>query len=131
MMKFMKKICVYTMVGLMAGLNIQIPTAQASMVGTDQIVKQQSDDQAREKVVAFLERSEVQQQLQSLGVDTADAQERVANLSDSEVQMLAGKIDQLPAGGVIGEVIGAVVFIFLVLLITDLLGLTDVYSFVR
>jgi len=45
--------------------------------------------------------------------------------------MLAGKIDQLPAGGFIGEVIGAVVFIFLVLLITDVLGFTHVYPFVH
>jgi len=131
MLKFLKKTCIYTMIGLMVGLNIQMPTAQAAMVGTDQIVQQQSDDQAREKVIAFLDRSEVQQQLQSFGVAAEDAQARVANLSDSEVQMLAGKIDQLPAGGVVGAVIGAVVFIFLVLLITDLLGLTNVYSFVR
>jgi hypothetical protein len=132
MMKFLKKTCIYTMVGLMVGLNIQMPTAQAAMVGTEQIVQQQTGDQGREKIIAFLDRSEVQQQLQSFGVASTDAKARVANLSDSEVQMLAGKIDQLPAGGsAIGTIVGAAVFIFIVLLITDILGVTNVFSFVH
>jgi hypothetical protein len=61
-----------------------------------------------------------------------DAKARVATLSDAEVQMMSGKIDQLPAGGeaVAGVLIGAVVFIFVLLLLTDILGVTDVYSFV-
>ena len=65
-------------------------------------------------------------------VDPAEAVQRVAGLSDAEVQRIAGHLDQLPAGqGAIGAVIGAAVLIFLILLVTDLLGLTDVYPFVR
>ena len=52
--------------------------------------------------------------------------------SDEEVQQIAGRLDELPAGeGFVGVVIGAALIIFLVLLITDLLGLTDVYPFVN
>ncbi len=131
MTKFLKKACVSMMILIMFGLNIQIPVAQAAMVGTDQIIQQQSHDQEREKIIAFLDRTEVQQQLQGNGVAPEDAKARVANLSDEEVQMLSGKIDQLPAGGDAGgSIIGAVVFIFVVLLITDILGLTNVFDFV-
>jgi hypothetical protein len=133
MIKFLKKACVSMMILIMFGLNIQIPVAQAAMVGTDQIIQQQSHDQEREKIIAFLDRTEVQQQLQGNGVAPEDAKARVANLSDEEVQMLSGKIDQLPAGGGAGAgpIVGAVVFIFLVLLITDILGLTNVFDFVN
>ena len=132
MTKLLKKACVSMMILIMFGLNIQIPVAQAAMVGTDQIIQQQSHDQEREKIIAFLDRAEVQQQLQGNGVAPEDAKARVANLSDVEVQMLSGKIDQLPAGGDAGgAIVGAVVFIFLVLLITDILGLTNVFDFVN
>ena len=68
----------------------------------------------------------------ALGVDPAEAARRVGGLSDAEVQRIAGELDRLPAGqGAVGAVIGAALLIFIVLLITDLLGLTDVFPFVR
>ncbi|ATX78919.1 hypothetical protein Ga0123461_0482 [Mariprofundus aestuarium] len=131
MNRFIKKGMVSLLILVMLGLNVQVPLAHAAMVPTEQMITQQQMDQEREKVVAFLNRAEVQQELQQQGVSSEAAKMRVAQLSDAEVQMLAGKIDALPAGGLIGEVIGAAVFIFLVLLITDVLGLTDVYPFVH
>jgi hypothetical protein len=45
---------------------------------------------------------------------------------------LAQKLDQLPAGGDgLGVVIGAALVVFIVLLITDILGYTDVFTFVK
>jgi hypothetical protein len=68
----------------------------------------------------------------ALGVDPNEAAARVAALSDAQVREIAGQIDQLPAGqSAIGAVVGAIVIIFLVLLVTDLLGLTNVFPFVR
>ncbi|NWF35959.1 PA2779 family protein [Mariprofundus sp. KV] len=119
------------MVVVMISLNMQIPLAHAAMVSTDQIIAQQQSSQQREKVIAFLNRAEVQQELQLHGVAADDAVNRVAHLSDQEVELLAGKIDQLPAGGIVGTLIGAALFIFVVLLITDILGFTDVYPFVH
>ena len=55
-----------------------------------------------------------------LGVDPEEAARRIASLSDEEVQQIAGRLDELPAGeGFVGVVIGAALIIFLVLLITD------------
>ncbi|MDP4796263.1 MAG: PA2779 family protein, partial [Rhodospirillales bacterium] len=53
-------------------------------------------------------------------------------LSDAEVSKLAGQIKSSPAGqGALGAIIGALVLIFIVLLITDLLGFTSVFGFTR
>jgi hypothetical protein len=72
------------------------PSVQAGMIGTDQTVQSE-----RERVKAALERPEVAQQLQKMGLDANDAAARVDAMSDAEVTALAGKIDLLPAGGVL------------------------------
>ena len=62
------------------------------------------------------------------GVNPADAKARVASLTDDEAAQLASKIDNLPAGGDgVGALIGALLIIFIVLLITDILGVTHVF----
>jgi len=130
--KLTKKACVSMMILVMVGLNIQIPTAQAAIVDTHALIQAQTHQQERDKIVAFLDRAEVQQQLQNHGVMMQDAVARVASMSDAEVTLLSGNIDQLPAGAdPFGTLIGAAVYIFIILLITDILGFTNVYSFVH
>ncbi|WP_068860523.1 PA2779 family protein [Perlucidibaca aquatica] len=86
-------------------------------------------DGQRAQVVSWLQRDDVRTQMTRFGVSADQAVDRVAALSDEEVQRLAGKIDATPVGG--NGFVGAVVFIFLVLLVTDLLGLTKVFPFTR
>jgi hypothetical protein len=106
------------------------PQAAAEIIATDQIVNEELAADSRDKVESFLARDDVRQQLESLGVDPGEAQARVDSLSDQEAMQLAQQIDQMPAGqGAIGAVIGAAVLIFIVLLITDLLGFTSVFGF--
>ncbi len=70
--------------------------------------------------------------MEDQGINPEEAKSRINSLSDAEVTRIAGILDQLPAGGsAVGAVIGAAVFIFVVLLITDLLGLTHVFSFIN
>jgi hypothetical protein len=106
--------------------------AQAAMVGTETVLNgagTQQNDRAR--LNAFLDRPRVQAILESQGISPEEARARVACLSDNEVARMAGAVDQLPAGGsALGAVIGAGVLIFLVLLITDILGFTHVFPFV-
>jgi hypothetical protein len=104
--------------------------ARAGMLATDTALKQTSA--ARERIATALERRDVRTQLQALGVNPADVGARVAALSDDEAAQLAARIDQLPAGGDgVGAVVGALVLIFIVLLITDILGLTHVFPFTK
>jgi hypothetical protein len=117
---------------LMAVMTLPMGLAQAKMVTTDQVIEQSAPSDDRALVRDFLMREDVQQQLTQLGVDPEEAARRIASLSDEEVQQIAGRLDELPAGeGTVGIIVGAFLIIFLVLLITDLLGLTDVYPFVN
>jgi hypothetical protein len=103
-------------------------TVQAAMIGTEQVHAANAAHLNQQKIAAALDRPEVVAQLEKMGVDKADAQARVAALTDDEAASLASRIDSLPAGG---DVVGALVLIFVVLLVTDILGLTKVFPFTR
>jgi len=113
-------------------LNFNIPNAQAKMVGTDTMIAEQQALDQQAQVADFMAREDVKQIMTQYGVDPVEAQQRVDSLSDEELAEIASSIDQLPAGGGgIGVVVGAAVLIFLVLLITDIVGLTHVFPFVN
>lgn len=98
--------------------------ALADMIGTQTLIEQQARQQRLDRVDRFLAREDVRRQLESLGVDPADARTRVAALTDSELQQLTRHMDEMPAGGILA-LIGAV---FVVLLILELVGVTHVFS---
>lgn len=123
-MNAFKKCVVRLLVVCMVGAGFPLP-ASAGIVTTDQI-QAQSD---RDKVRSFLDRAEVRAQIQALGVNPDAARARVEALTDEEVFQLAGRVDQLPAGG--DSVLGILFAIFIILLITDILGLTKVFPFTR
>lgn len=79
------------------------PAAQAAMVTTQDALSAQQIQNDREKVRNFLDRAAVKDKLQALGVDAVLAKGRVDALSDQDVQLLAQKIDALPAGGALGS----------------------------
>lgn len=119
------------MAAVMFLTSLPLGVAQAGLITTDEILAG-NPPQDRERVAAFLERQDVRQQMVALGVDPDEALARVASLSDEEVRQISGHLDNLPAGqSAIGAVVGAALIIFLVLLVTDLLGLTNVFPFVR
>lgn len=108
-------------------MSVAMPAAQAGMVSVEQYAAPAAAADQRAQVQAFLQRADVEAQLVELGVDPEIAQARVAALSEAELARAADLAAQ-PAGA---SAAGAIVFIFVLLLITDLLGLTDVFSFVR
>ena len=131
-MKSSKRVVAVAMAMLMAMTSMPIGVAKAEMVTTDQVIEQVNPSEDRTLVMDFMLREDVQQQLTILGVDPEEAARRVASLSDEEIQQIAGRLEKLPAGeGGVGPIVGAILIIFLVLLVTDLLGLTDVFSFVK
>jgi hypothetical protein len=112
--------------------NFTVQAAKAEMIGTETAIALAKEENGRARVTAFLERTDVQQALELQGVDAVEAIKRVNALSDAEILRIAQEIDRLPAGGDgVGAVVGAILIIFLVLLITDLLGLTHVFPFVN
>ena len=118
----------------MAMLAISLPLgkAQAALVSTEQLLAAGAGATERARVLAFLARADVREQIVALGVDPNEAAARVQALSDAQVQEIAGQLDQLPAGqSAVGIIVGAILLVFLILLLTDLLGLTNVYPFVN
>ncbi|HJW10180.1 MAG TPA: PA2779 family protein [Albitalea sp.] len=107
-------------------------TAQATLVTTEQVAASTGVHSAtaqRDYVNATLARADVAAGLQERGVSVDQARERVAALTDDEVAMVAQTIDTAPAGA--SDVLGVIVTIFVVLLITDILGFTKVFPFTR
>ena len=104
-------------------------SAQAGMVGTDEAITAVAATGDRDKVNSFLQRDEVRTALQARGVDPQAANDRVKALSDQEVAQLAEQIDKAPAAGT--DVLGFFLVLFVVLLITDALGMTKVFPFTR
>jgi hypothetical protein len=136
-MRFFRESCRFLCVplaALMLVVSAPLFTVQAALVTSDQVI---SDPAAtaiadREKIVRFLQQDSVREQLVSMGVDPSEVEARLSALSPAELAQLSDRIDSMPAGqSAIGVVVGAILIILLVLLITDLVGLTDVFPFVR
>lgn len=120
------------MAAVMVLVSMPIGYAQAGMVSTDQVLDAAAVAETRAEVVAFLARDDVREQMVLLGIDPDEASVRAASMTDAEVMQVAGQLEQLPAGeGALGAILGAVVIIFVVLLVTDILGLTNIFPFVR
>lgn len=107
-----------------------VAPAVAGMVPTHEAIDAIAAEQTRDRVLQFLGREDVRRQMEALGVEPDEAAARVGGLSDSEIEQIAGQLDELPAGESAATIIGVFLAIVLVLLLTDLFGWTDVYSFV-
>ena len=104
----------------------------AAMVPTEVNIYQIKAQDARDHLKTLISRNDMKRSLISRGIDPNEAVARVDSLSDSEVISLADKINQVPAGGdAFGAIIGAALIVFLVLLVTDILGYTDIFPFVK
>jgi hypothetical protein len=104
----------------------------AQIASTEALFKQTETLSSKDKIIQFTARQDVAKILAQMDVGPKMIQDRVAAMTDEEASKFANQIDTLPAGGdAVGALIGAVVFIFVVLLITDVLGLTKVFNFTR
>lgn len=108
---------------------VPVIPAQAAMVGTEQIVNPVQSRAEESKVRQFLEQEAARQQLQAWGVSPEWASERVSNLSDSELARINQAIDTQHAGGT--SILGVLLIIFLVFVITDVIGATNIFPFIH
>jgi len=84
-------------------LAVQAPLARAGLIGPEAATETSQADLDRARVQSFLERADVKQRLQAMGVGALASGDRVAALSDAEVHALAQRIDTLPAGGALSN----------------------------
>ncbi len=102
--------------------------AQAAIISNQQIINKASQANDKQALLRTINRQDVQQKLLSMGVNPADIKGRINQMTHEEVAQLNQHINELPAGG---DVLGAVVLVFLVFVITDVIGATDVFPFIH
>ena len=90
------KMCV---VVLGAALCLQTSAVMAEIVTTDQIAPKSQLEADKLKIQTFVERTDVKERLEALGVAESMSQVRVAAMTDQEVHAMAQNIDSMPAGG--------------------------------
>ena len=106
--------------------------AMAALVGTERVFDAERVQNARELIHSLMAREDIQAALVREGIDPREAQARAESLSDAEAVRLAGAIETLPAGGsALGIIVVASLIVFFTLLITDILGYTDVFPFTK
>ena len=113
----LKRLVSTLLIVCLAGLGVP---AQAGMLAID------AD---RAQIYSLLDREEVRKEHETHGVNPADVRARVGAMSDEEVAALSGRIETLPAGG--ADVLGVLLTVFIILLITDILGFTKIFPFTR
>ena len=102
--------------------------AQAAMIGNQQIIEQHQQSQTRDSLQQLLNQQAARQQLQALGVSPEQLSNRIDSLTDSELARINQHVDSLDAGG---SILGILLVIFIVFVITDVIGATDIFPFIH
>ena len=103
----------------------------SALIGTEQVaanVAPAAHSESRARLLGTLDRADLVAALEARGVSVGDVRSRVDALTDAETTQLMAQIDQAPAGA---DVLGVLFSIFIILLVTDILGLTKIFPFTR
>jgi len=120
MTRLFKRLISSLVIVCIAGLGLPV---HAGMLPTD------AANPERSRVLRILDREDVLAGLKVHGVSSADVKARVAAMTDDEVAQLAGQIESLPAGGT--DILTFILVVFIVLLITDIMGVTHIFPFTK
>lgn len=113
---------IHLLVAIFLFMGVQAP-AFSSIVTSDELAAGARAEQQRSELASMFDREDVRKELIKRGVDPNMAKERVAGLTDAEVAKLTQDIDNLPAGE---GVLGLIVVLLVILVLTEILGYTDV-----
>ncbi|MBD9677378.1 PA2779 family protein [Pseudomonas sp. PDM18] len=121
--KSLAAVLVFAQLGVVA----EVPLAQAAMVGTGEVLQAQQQQVDREQLLKMLDDQGVQKKLQSMGVERSKVEQRIKSLSNEELAQFNQQLDEAPAGGIIGIIL----LFLLIFVITDVLCITHIFTFVR
>jgi hypothetical protein len=103
--------------------------AQAAMVDNDRIISEQQIALDSAAILEMLDQDVTVQQLESWGVNPEMARERINSLTGEELANINRQLNELKAGG--DSVLGVLLIIFVIFVITDVLGATDIFPFIH
>lgn len=113
---------------LAAGLIVMsLGQATAGVYTSEQAISSQQYQYNKQQVLNLVDSTQVQQKLMNLGVSPADAKARIASMTNQELVDFNQHMNEMPAGGIVGTIVTVLV----VVAVLDLMGLTDVYPFIR
>jgi hypothetical protein len=103
--------------------------AQAAMLGNDRIISEQQAAFEKAEILEVLDQEFTRQQLETWGVSPEMARERINSLTGQELADLNRQFNELEAGG--DSILGILLILFIVFIITDAIGATDIFPFVH
>lgn len=109
-------------------LVVQIPAANAAMVGTHEVIAEQQNKVDQQQLMAMLDDEQVKEKLVAMGVDRDQVESRIASLTPAELAQFNQQLDQAPAGA---GVVGIIVLFLVIFIITDMLCATNIFNFVK
>lgn len=106
---------------------LSVSQASAGIYSSDHAINNQQYEYNKQQVMTLVDSADVQDKLMNLGVNPADAKIRVDSMTNDELLAFNQQMNEMPAGGVVGTIVTVLV----VVAVLDLLGITDVYPFIR
>ncbi len=111
-------------------LVVQIPMANAAMIGTPEVLSEQRQSVDRQQLLGMLDDQGVQEKLLAMGVDRAQVEERINSLTNAELAQFNQQLAEAPVGAGAG-VLGVIVLFLVIFIVTDMLCATNIFSFVK
>ena len=105
-----------------------ISQAQAAIIANAQLIDQVQLTNDKNVLLQTINRVQVQEQLLSMGVTTIELESRINQMTQQEIAQLNQQITELPAGG---DALGIILLIFIIFVITDVIGATDIFPFIH
>jgi hypothetical protein len=109
-------------------MSLSFTSARAAMIGNDVVINLAQQGNAKTELLQTINRSDVKQQLLNMGVKPENIESRINLMTHEEVAQLNQQIGELPAGG---DVLGVILVIFIIFVITDVIGATDIFPFIK
>lgn len=106
----------------------QVPLANAAMIGTGEVLTEQQQQVDRQQLLSMLDDQQVKDKLLAMGVERDQVENRINNLTSSELAQFNQQLSEAPAGA---GVVGVIVLFLVIFIITDMLCATDIFSFVK
>ena len=125
MKSFKKIVSIMALLSLMA---LQIAPVQAAMIDNNSLIKKSQNMPDITSSLKNMDRNEIKNELISMGLDPVVAMQRIDNMTNEELVIVNERISELPVGS---GIFGTLLTVFIVLVITDMLGATDVFPFVK
>lgn len=109
-------------------ISFSIGNVQAAIVSNNQLIHKINQANDKAALLQTINRADVQAQLISMGVSSADLETRVNQMTQQEIAQFNQHMAEMHAGS---GVLGVVVLIFIVFVVTDVIGATDIFPFIH